>query len=64
MTKRVFAMFQKKQANEAIVPAHFDSRDTIQYTPVLGRVLDTASDMTVKCAFIGWSWFRGGYDLC
>jgi thiol-disulfide isomerase/thioredoxin len=53
MTKRVFAMFQKKQANEAVLPAHFDSRDTIQYAPVLGHVLDTASDMTVNALLSG-----------
>lgn len=53
MTKRVFAMFQKKQANEAVVPAHFDSRDTIQYSPVSGRVFDTASDMTVNALLSG-----------
>jgi thioredoxin-like negative regulator of GroEL len=53
VTKRVLTYSQKNTANKAMIAPQFDSRDAVTYSPVLGRVLDTSSDMTVNAVLSG-----------
>lgn len=53
VTKRVLTYSQKQNANQATIVPQFDSRDTVAYNPVIGRVFDTSSDMTVNAVLSG-----------
>lgn len=53
VTKRIVGAGKQTAAAAATAPAAFDSRDTIAFNPVAGKVLDTASDMTVNAVLTG-----------
>jgi thiol-disulfide isomerase/thioredoxin len=50
--KRAYGLLKKKTVPPTVIPT-FDSRDTIQYSPVPNKVFETASDMTVNAVLSG-----------
>ena len=48
VTRKIISWSQRKKAEINVLPAQFDSRDTVSFTPVSGKVYDSVSDMTVN----------------